>query len=110
MAHLRTLPKAPGYKTAVKVTMGVAEVLYLILQRDFMMLNLQSYEILYFDSGSLEVSKNDRSIMRSPSLAVALAKLKDYKNVSKAEFDEMLSEYGLNPESDYDFLELKKLK
>jgi hypothetical protein len=110
MAHLRVLPKALGHKVAEDVTVGVAGMLYLTLQRDFMMLNIQSYEILYFDSSSVEVSKSGRSIMRSPSLAVALAKLKNYKNVSKAEFDEVLSEYGLNPEADYELLELKKLK
>jgi hypothetical protein len=110
MAHLRALPKASGHKAAVKVTVGMAGMLYLTLQRDFMMLNIQSYEILDFNSSSWKVSKDGRSIMRSPSLAVALAKLKSYKSISKAEFDEVLSEYGLNPEADYEFLELEKLK
>ncbi|EJM48313.1 hypothetical protein [Pseudomonas sp. GM48] len=70
-----------------------------------MMLNIQNYEILNFDSGDLLVSKRGGPKMRSPSLLVALTRLKGYKNISRAEFEEVLSKHGLNPEAAYEFLE-----
>jgi len=69
------------------------------------MLNIQSYEILNFPGGNLVVSKRGVSKISSPPLLAALAKLKSYKNISKEEFNEILSEHGLNPEAAYKFLE-----
>ena len=69
------------------------------------MLNIQSYEILNFHSDNLVVSRKGVSKISSPSLLAALTKLKSYKNISKAEFLEILSEHGLNPEAAYGFLE-----
>jgi McbB family protein len=69
------------------------------------MLNIQSYEILNFRSDNLVVSRKGVSKISSPSLLAALTKLKSYKSISKAEFLEILSEHGLNPEAAYGFLE-----
>lgn len=69
------------------------------------MLNIQSYEILNFQTDNLVVSRKGVSKISSPSLLAALTKLKSYKNISKAEFLEILSEHGLNPEAAYGFLE-----
>lgn len=69
------------------------------------MLNIQSYEILNFHSDNLVISKKGVSKVSSPSLLAALTKLKSYKNISRDEFNEILSEHGLNPEAAYDFLE-----
>lgn len=69
------------------------------------MLNIQSYEILNFATDSLIVSKRGVSRISSPALLAALKKLKNYKNISKMEFDEILSDHGLNSECAYEFLE-----
>jgi len=69
------------------------------------MINIQSYEILNFPAGNLVVSKRGVSKITSPPLLAALTKLKNYKNISKDEFNEILSEHGLNPEAAYEFLE-----
>lgn len=69
------------------------------------MLNIQSYEILDFNSDNLVVSKKGVSKISSPPLLAALNKLKSYKNTSRDELNEVLSTHGLNPEPAFDFLE-----
>lgn len=69
------------------------------------MLNIQNYEILNFQSESLVVSKKGVSKISSPSILAALTKLKGRTNISKAEFHEILSAHGLNPDSAHEFLE-----
>jgi len=75
------------------------------MQRDCEMLNIQSYEILDFNSDNLVVSKKGVSKISSPPLLAALNKLKSYKNISRGELNEVLSTHGLNPEPAFDFLE-----
>lgn len=69
------------------------------------MLNIQSYEILDFNSDNLVVSKKGVSKISSPPLLAALNKLQSYKNISRSELNEVLSTHGLNPEPAFDFLE-----
>lgn len=69
------------------------------------MLNIQSYEILNFHSDNLVDSREGFSKVSSPSLLAALSRLKGCEGISKAEFLEVLSEHGLNPEAAYVFLE-----
>ncbi|WP_408597099.1 McbB family protein [Pseudomonas sp. PLMAX] len=73
--------------------------------RDFMMLTIQSYDILNFPTDSLIVSRRGVSKISSPDLLAALTKLKKYTNISKVEFDQILMDHGLNPECAYEFLE-----
>jgi len=70
-----------------------------------MMINIQNYEILNFPTDDLIVSKRGVSRINSPALLAALTKLKNYKNISRVTFDEILSDHGLNPDYAYGLLE-----
>lgn len=69
------------------------------------MINIQNYEILNFPTDDLIVSKRGVSRINSPALLAALTKLKNYKNISRVTFDEILSDHGLNSDYAYGFLE-----
>jgi hypothetical protein len=61
------------------------------------------YVIINFPVGSFVVSKSTTSKESPSCLVSALHELYECSSISRAEYDELLSAYGLNPETTHYF-------